>query len=59
MIWLLRMKRWVQRPPSWRMVRLVFWIVAIAIGLAVYEHVYGWPDWLTVNDHGRRRVPRF
>ncbi len=46
-IWLLRMKRWVQNPPSPRMVKLVLAVVAAGLLLAGIEALWGWPAWLT------------
>jgi hypothetical protein len=48
-LWLLRAKRWAQKPPSWGQVKLVLGVVAICIAIAAYEWAFGWPDWLTVN----------
>jgi hypothetical protein len=48
-IWLLRMKRWVQHPPSLRRVILVVGVVAVCFAIAGVEAVWGWPDWLVVN----------
>lgn len=48
-LWLLRAKRWAQKPPSWGRVKLVLGVVAICIAIAAYEWAFGWPDWLTVN----------
>jgi hypothetical protein len=48
-IWLLRMKRWVQHPPSMGRVMLVAGVVVICLVIAGAETVWGWPDWLTVN----------
>jgi hypothetical protein len=48
-IWLLRMKRWVQHPPSLRRVLLVVGVVGVCLIIAGIESIWGWPDWLTVN----------
>jgi len=58
MIWLLRMIRWVQNPPSPRRIKFVFGVIALCIALVLYERFMGWPDWLTVNDRPRR-LPKF
>jgi len=55
-IWLMRMARWVRRPPSWRRVILVLSVIAACFALFAIERFVGWPDWLTVN--GRVRPPR-
>jgi predicted acyltransferase len=49
LVWMMRAKRWVQRPPSAARVKLVFGVVAICVVIAGYEWIFGWPDWLTVN----------
>jgi len=53
MLWLLRMKRWVQSPPSPRMIKLGLFVIGVAAVLYTYETFYGWPDWLTVNETRR------
>ncbi len=58
MIWLLRMKRWVQHPPSPARIRLVFGVVAVCVVLVLIERYVGWPDWLSVNERSRR-LPKF
>ncbi|MGR3572771.1 hypothetical protein [Brevirhabdus sp.] len=57
--WLLRMSQWARNPPSWQKVALVLAIVALSLLLALYEHLWGWPEWLTVNGSPRGRLPRF
>ncbi|PIB24781.1 hypothetical protein BFP76_06280 [Amylibacter kogurei] len=57
--WLMRAKRWAQRPPSWKRVKLVMAVVAICIAIAVFEHFFGWPDALNVNNNLRGRMPKF
>ena len=52
--WLLRAKRWAANPPGWRKVRFVLAIVAACVLLYAVDRVWGWPDWLTPNDVGRR-----
>lgn len=49
MAWLIRAKRWAQRPPSESRVKLVFGVVAICLLIAGYEWAFGWPEWLAVN----------
>jgi hypothetical protein len=57
--WLIRMKRWQQKPPSWGHVKLVFGIVLACALLYAYEYFYGWPEFLTLDRSGLRRIPRF
>lgn len=53
MFWLLRMKRWVQNPPSKARVYLIFSIIAFCVVLYLIERYLGWPDFLTVNKQPR------
>ena len=53
-LWLLRMKRWVQHPPSKARVLLVLAVVAICLLLVAIEHTVGWPEALTPAGGGRR-----
>ena len=39
------------------MVKFVTAIVLAMIAVATYEYFFGWPEWLTVNEH-RGRIPR-
>jgi hypothetical protein len=48
-IWLLRMKRWIQHPPSRNRVVLVAGVVAASLVVAAIESLWGWPAWLTVT----------
>jgi len=58
--WLLRMKRWADRPPSRGRVKFVFYIILACAMLYAYEYFYGWPEFLTVEKFGRgRTMPRF
>ena len=56
LIWLMRMKRWVQHPPSRRRVIVVVLVAGVCVVLVLLEQVFGWPEALTVN--GRSRVLR-
>ena len=47
--WLIRMSRWARNPPPPRKVALVLGVIAACLALWGIEHVWGWPDWLTVN----------
>ncbi|QYZ71269.1 hypothetical protein [Neotabrizicola shimadae] len=51
--WLLRMSQWARNPPSARMATVILVVVLLCLSLVAVEHIWGWPDWLTVN-----RVPR-
>lgn len=54
--WLMRARRWAQRPPSPGRVKLVLAVIALCAALFAVEALYGWPDWLTPERPGR--VPR-
>jgi hypothetical protein len=49
LVWLLRAKAWARHPPSAGQVVLVLGVIAACLLVAGFEHVVGWPDWLTVN----------
>lgn len=55
--WFLRMSRWARHPPSAKMALVIAAIVLVALSLVAVEHIWGWPDWLTVNRV--RRGPGF
>lgn len=55
--WLMRMSQWVRRPPGWAQFRILLLILGICAAFALWEHVMGWPDWLTPDRGvGRRGV---
>lgn len=53
-VWLMRMKRWVQNPPSPRRVKAVFIIIAIAAAIYGIEYMGWWPEWATAERMNRR-----
>ena len=55
-IWLLRMARWVRRPPSVRQVVLVFVVIALCLAVVGFEWLFGWPEALTLNPGGAPRL---
>jgi len=57
--WLLRLSRLVRHPPSGQRLWLMIAVIAVVFALYGIEHVWGWPDWLTPNGHGRGRLRRF
>lgn len=58
MIWLMRAAKWVRNPPSPKMVKLVFAIIAAGLAMLAMEKLGMWPDWATM-EHGRgTRIPR-
>lgn len=46
-IWLMRAKRWIDNPPSWKRVRMGLAIAAICLALVGVEQLFGWPEALT------------
>jgi len=52
LVWLMRAKRWVQRPASEGRVKLVFGVVAISLVIVGIEYFIGWPDWMTLDRRG-------
>lgn len=59
LLWLLRMKRWVQHPPSrWRVLSVSSVVIA-CFTLVIVERTLGWPDWLTADPaNGRAGITR-
>lgn len=54
MLWLLRMRKWVQHPPSPKTRKLIAIVVVACFLIIGYEYLFGWPEWLTVNKGMRR-----
>jgi len=54
-IWLIRMAQWARNPPSWGRVKLVAAVVLLCLAIYGVEWMWGWPDWLTVNDRPKLR----
>lgn len=55
-VWLLRMARWIRRPPSPRRVVLVLAVIAASLALVAVERLVGWPEALSVAP--APRLPR-
>jgi len=55
--WLLRMRQWVQHPPSKQRVILVLIVIGICLALYAVEHWIGWPEALSVQPGGPRMRP--
>ena len=53
-IWLLRMRKWMQNPPSPGRIKLVFGVVAVCVLIVVLDRYGFWPGWATA-DSGRMR----
>lgn len=47
--WLIRAARWARNPPSPKMVKLVFAIIALGLALVALEKLGLWPDWATLE----------
>ena len=58
LIWLLRAKRWAERPPSLRHVIMVLTIVGIGMAIAGLQYLGWWPDWATMDQGRGVRIPR-
>jgi len=58
---LLRMMKWVRKPPGRRKVILVLGVVAVCLVLFAIERWIGVPDWLQIEPirgHGAQRLLR-
>jgi hypothetical protein len=55
---LMRMLLWVRNPPSRNQQIAIAVICGLGLGVAVIEHLLGWPDWLTAQrvPHGPRLI---
>lgn len=53
---LLRMARWVRRPPGKR--RIIMWLTVLAITLAIWgaESLFGTPEWMRLEGPGWHRL---
>ncbi len=56
--WFFRMSRWGRNPPARRTVILYFLVIAICLMLFGLERLFGWPDWLTMDNTPRGRIAR-
>jgi len=54
-IWLLRAVGWARNPPSAKKVKFVLAIVAAVFAMFIFESVFGWPEFLTVNSRSLTR----
>ena len=53
-----RMAKWARNPPGARQVKLFLIVIAICFALFAFERVFGWPDWLTMDNTPRGRITR-
>ncbi|TKW68268.1 MAG: hypothetical protein DI616_03990 [Paracoccus denitrificans] len=58
MTWLIRASRWARKPPSMKMVKLVFAILAAGLILLALEKLGWWPEWATMEKDRGPRLPR-
>lgn len=56
--WLVRARRWVQRPPSLRRVILVFAVIALAVAIYALDRAGLWPDWMRTEPQRLRHLWR-
>jgi len=56
-IWFLRMARWARNPPSTQRVLMWAGVIALCLGIAGFELLFGWPEALSVNRGGVPKVP--
>ncbi|MCB6177194.1 hypothetical protein LHP98_03520 [Rhodobacter sp. Har01] len=47
--WMMKAKRWAQKPPSARQVAMYGGVIAASLLIAGIEWLWGWPAWLTVE----------
>lgn len=47
--WLLRMARWARNPPGPARVRLMLIAIALIVGVAGIEYLFGWPAALSLE----------
>ena len=55
---MLRMSRWARNPPSAQRVKMVAGIIVFCLLLFAIERIFGWPEWLTVDNARRGRISR-
>ncbi len=53
MMWLMRLARWVRNPPSPARAKFYLAVIAASLALAGIEWLWGWPDWLTIEQTRR------
>lgn len=56
--WLIRASRWARKPPSRKMVILVFAILAAGLVMLGLEKLGLWPEWATMERPRGPRLPR-
>jgi hypothetical protein len=56
MMWLMRMARWVRRPPSLLQVKIVAVVIALAIVIVVLGKTGYWPEWARMDPKALRHM---
>lgn len=56
--WLIRASRWARKPPSMKMVILVFSILAAGLVMVGLEKLDLWPEWATMDKPRGPKLPR-
>lgn len=51
--WLLRMRRWVDHPPSKQRMMLIAGVILAGLLIVGLEHWGYWPDWATTERTGK------
>lgn len=59
LFWLLRLSRWMRRPPSRRQLLVIVVVLGICAALVAVERTIGLPDWMQLEPQKRGRVLRF
>ncbi|KEP71549.1 hypothetical protein FGG78_06625 [Thioclava sp. BHET1] len=55
-MWLMRMARWVRRPPSMLQVKIVAVVIVIVIALVALDWLGLWPDWARMDPRAMRHI---
>lgn len=59
MMWLMRLRHWVDHPPSRQQMRMIVIVAALCFAVILIEWMGWWPDWAQVERVGRSGLPRF
>ena len=53
-----RMAKWARNPPGEKQVKLFLIVVALCLVLFGIERLFGWPDWLTMDNTPGGKITR-
>lgn len=53
-----RMAKWARNPPGEKQVKLFLIVVALCLVLFGIERLFGWPDWLTMDNAPGGKITR-